>query len=249
MLIGNYTAAARSPTRQFVAAGASHGLPVINTPTGALKNRHIGGIALNAGTPNGYIHPMAWVMPRTAGGLSDSNLASMAITGTALLVNAQYMIATATMAITGTGALDQIYNAAGSATLAITGTGSLSALIAITGTGAMAITGTGLLGGTFSVIATATAAISATLATLTAHAFMEATAGGPEELSAAGLAEAVWAAIASTHNEAGTMGEKLNDAGSAGNPWAALLADNNDADTFGERVQKLITTGKFLALK
>lgn len=243
------TAATRQPDRIFAAGGASHGLAGMISPSGSWKNRHINALARNAATPNGYLHPMAWVLPRIAGGLSDSNLASATITGTALLVNAQYMIATATAAITGTGALDQIYNAAGSATLAITGTGALSALIAITGSSTMAISGTGLLGGTFSVAASSSMALSVTLATLTAKAFMEATAGGPEELSAAGLAEAVWSAVAASHNAVGTMGEKLNDAGSAGNPWAALLADNNDTDTFGERIQKLLTTVKFVALK
>lgn len=60
---------------------------------------------------------------------------------------------------------------------------------------------------------------------------------------------AVWEALATDFNNAGTMGEKLNDAGAAGNPLAALLVDDVDAGTFGERVQKLLTTAKFLGLK
>ena len=42
-------------------------------------------------------------------------------------------------------------------------------------------------------------------------------------LSTQSIANAVWAAVASANNDAGTMGEKLNDAGSAGNPWNTLI--------------------------
>jgi hypothetical protein len=58
-------------------------------------------------------------------------------------------------------------------------------------------------------------------------------------LTTSNVGQAVWAAIASANNTAGTMGEKLNDAGSAGNPWAAFLAANNDPNTFGKLIQDM----------
>jgi hypothetical protein len=42
-------------------------------------------------------------------------------------------------------------------------------------------------------------------------------------LSTQSIANAVWAAVSSANNDAGTMGEKLNDAGSAGNPWNTMI--------------------------
>jgi hypothetical protein len=44
-----------------------------------------------------------------------------------------------------------------------------------------------------------------------------------ETLTAGLVAEAVWASIAASNNEPGTMGEKLNDAGSAANPWTEVI--------------------------
>ena len=73
--------------------------------------------------------------------------------------------------------------------------------------------------------------------------------GGPAELSAEGLANAVWDTVIADHLTAGTTGKALSDAGGAGNPWSADLASNNDPNTFGERVQKLLTVAKFLGLK
>jgi hypothetical protein len=78
---------------------------------------------------------------------------------------------------------------------------------------------------------------------------MEASAGGPTELSPEGLAAAVWNAVLTEYQNAGSTGEALGNASSAGNPWDAALVDNNDSGTFGERVQKLLKTSTFLGLK
>jgi hypothetical protein len=42
-------------------------------------------------------------------------------------------------------------------------------------------------------------------------------------LSTANVGQAVWAALASANDAAGSMGEKLNDAGSASNPWTEVI--------------------------
>jgi hypothetical protein len=42
-------------------------------------------------------------------------------------------------------------------------------------------------------------------------------------LTTGNVGQAVWAAIASANNTAGTMGEKLNDAGSGSNPWTEVI--------------------------
>jgi hypothetical protein len=63
------------------------------------------------------------------------------------------------------------------------------------------------------------------------------------------VAAAVWNALAAAYNEDGTMGKALSAAGSAGDPWSGLLANYNDDTTFGAFVKKLLSTGKFIALK
>lgn len=42
-------------------------------------------------------------------------------------------------------------------------------------------------------------------------------------LTTANVGPAVWAAIATQNDTAGSMGEKLNDAGSASNPWTEVI--------------------------
>jgi hypothetical protein len=117
---------------------------------------------------------------------------------------------------------------------------------------AAALIGSGSISAGLNVLAYCVAAISGTgtvAATGRGQANMSADVLPYTELSPQALAAAVWEAVASEFNAAGTMGEKLNDAGSSGNPWASLLDDNNDPGTFGERVQKLLTVAKFLGLK
>jgi hypothetical protein len=60
--------------------------------------------------------------------------------------------------------------------------------------------------------------------------------GDAEELSAEGLANAVWNSLATAFNTAGTMGSKLNSAGAAANPWDAVI------DTEG------LTAGEYMRL-
>jgi hypothetical protein len=54
----------------------------------------------------------------------------------------------------------------------------------------------------------------------TANALEEAPSGG---LDAAGVAAAVWDAVASSYDDASSMGALLNDAGAAGDPWDTAL--------------------------
>lgn len=52
-------------------------------------------------------------------------------------------------------------------------------------------------------------------------------------LSTANVGQAVWAALAASNNDPGTMGEKLNDAGSAANPWTEDLSGTQTPGTAG----------------
>lgn len=120
-----------------------------------------------------------------------------------------------------------------SATLA--GTGSLTAAQSALAGMVSTLTGTGLLSD----------AQQEALGQMTADIFVN-----QSEATVNQIVYAVWNALTTDYNEAGTMGKALSDAGGSGNPWSTPISGNTDAGTFGEKVgKKLLTTSKFLGLK
>lgn len=234
-------------------AGSVRGDPG-NIYKGGLRNRVADGFDETfSAYPSGYLAPNAFVLPQKDGAIAARELVELTIVASnGDLVPAKPMEASSACSIVATNAqLDQVVQLAGSSACSISATdAALAAAVSMEASSACSISATNAtLGGIFSVVASSACAISSTDCEMTALAWIEASAGGPTALSPEGLAAAVWEALATEFNNAGTMGEKLNDAGSAGNPWAALLVDNTTAGTFGERVQKLLTTAKFLGLK
>lgn len=59
-------------------------------------------------------------------------------------------------------------------------------------------------------------------------------------MTPAGVAAAVWDALAADHDLAGTMGQKLNAAGTAGDPWTADLDDYAEG-TAGQVLRDMLT--------
>lgn len=114
---------------------------------------------------------------------------------------------------TAVGTTSFSFTAAGTAVAPINGTGTASILFTATNAPIQA-----------SAYITGNAAFSFTGNTLSTYArgFMIAvpidTALTPDS-----VASAVWAAVSSLNNAAGTMGEKLNDAGSGSNPWTEII--------------------------
>lgn len=219
--------------------------------SGPYRNR-FAHFPMHAGHPYGYFGESTNIQPMKSGGISSFTDSRSAVAAAANLAGGRNLVGSATLVIVVDDAqLDRIVSAEGSSTISISvDTAQLAAAAGAAASGNMSITvDNALCGAIFSVTASGTLAITANDKFLTALAHIEADAGGPTPLSPEGLAAAVWEALATDYNEAGTMGEKLNDAGSAGNPWAALTADNNDPGTFGERVQKLLKTIQFLGFK
>lgn len=223
-----------------------------NVVKGGLQNRVAGGFnATFSAYPNGALHPSCFVMPRKAGSISSYTLARAAVTGSGVLIQAKPMIVSGTIDITVSSAqLDQIVPIEASDTISIvTNSAALAAAVAASATGTIVLSvDQANLGGIFEIDVSGTIVVTES-AVLSALAWIEAEAGGPEPLSPEGLADAVWGSDAVDNNESGTMGELLNDAGASGNPWAADLASNNTDGTFGGFVQKLLTVAKFLGLK
>lgn len=211
-----------------------------------------GEIGDSSGVPNGY-NMGAPILPLKDGGMSSYVAPQSSIIPlTRTLAAGKALAVTGTLVITqGTITLDQIVPLTAAGNLSIVkDSASLSAAVNLTANSTMQITASSsTLGGIFEVTASSNCAILSD-SELTALAFIEAVAGGPEALSPAGLAAAVWNASLSSFNEVGSTGEALGNASSAGNPWDTLVADSSDPGTFGEHVgKKLITKTAFLGLK
>jgi hypothetical protein len=178
-----------------------------------------------ASVPDGVRAPVAWVLPRVAGGLSARNtvIGSGGVAGPAQ--TARNIDAT----LTGSGGVSEgLLGLIVSIAATLTGAGGVSsattqALATLTatlaGSGNVSATAAGLA----SLVATLTGAGTVT-ANNTALMDISATIVGYGDATAQGIRDAVWSATASEFNAAGTMGAKLNTASSGGVDLDALAA-------------------------
>ncbi len=224
--------------REFLCGPRVYGATVLNSayPQETVANWHITGMQRNltwgtgisdetVGGPYGVRHPTAWIMPQKPGALASRSeivgdgeitdadiwavkLAQAALTGTGELTATGGLIVQLIAAIAGSGEVsDADIKAFLQLSAALTGTGDADGTL--TGLGALlaALTGSGDADGTLTAIGTMAADLVVTGTGITT----------------ANVGPAVWAAIASSNNTPGSMGEKLNDAGSASNPWTEVI--------------------------
>jgi hypothetical protein len=194
--------------------------------TAAMNQANSSGFTALSAYSTGLYFPHCMIPPRTAGRIvahdtvtgtgdvSDADmwavkLAEAALTGTGELTATGSLIVQLVAAIAGSGEIsDADIKAFLQLSAALTGTGDADGTL--TGLGALlaALTGTGTANGS-------------TLSGVGAMAADLVVTG--TGLTTANVGPAVWAAIASANNTAGSMGEKLNDAGSASNPWTEVI--------------------------
>jgi hypothetical protein len=190
-----------------------------------------------AAVPSGHLAPSAWLLPQEAGGMSSRNEAVAVIIAAGNAAQGLNLVANSVLTLlVDDGNAAAVAAASGAATLVLSVSGSAVAPINAIGSASATLTAGGAQSAIATVTGSAVCAISPSLTTQ-ALGFMIAQPI-TVELTPDQIALAVWSALASANNDAGTMGEKLNDAGAAGNPWAALLADNIAPDTFGEFIQE-----------
>lgn len=222
-----------------------------NFVKGGLRNREVGAFDNRfSGYTNGALAPNSFILPQKSGSISSYTRANAALAkDTANLVPAMPMIATSAMALAVLNSqLDQVVQFIASGVLALTGSASLAAAVGAQASATMTLAGSALAGGIFPVTASSSMTLSPSV-TMTAQAFIEASAGGPTPLSPEGLANAVLDALLADHTISGSVGEALSNAGSAGNPWSALLASNITDGTFGKKVQELLALNDYIGLK
>ena len=196
--------------------------------TGAMRNLTAGqGITDDkVGLPSGNRHPSVWMMPQKAGALAARNT----LTGAGGMSDADiWAVKLALADLTGSGGITEaIAGLIVQALADLTGSGEitdanlqafLAAVASLTGSGGIKADATGL-GELIAAMSGSGAATSTLTAIGKLIAALTVTGTG---LSTANVGQAVWEALASANNAAGTMGEKLNDAGSASNPWTEVL--------------------------
>lgn len=203
-------------------------------------------IPQHSSIPAGYEPPYTWVIAINGGELVCRTTGASTVT--ANLVGGKALEAAISGASTVAVSVDLIVQLVsaitGAAVVTAEITGSIALSCAISG--AAAVVGSmGLLTG----MTTAISGSSIVTASIVGLASLSCDITSQTELSPDNLASAVWAAIAVSNNDVGTMGEKLNDAGSAGDPWATDTSTYTTPGTFGFLVKKLLTVGKFLGLK
>lgn len=177
------------------------------------------------GIPSGERHPNCWMLPRSAGALAARNQ----LTGTGTISATALAVKLAEASLTGSGDLSAIGGLIVQAVAAITGSGTITAAdlkaflqasAGLTGTGTVAATATGFGALAALLTGSGTSATSTLTGTGELEAALVVTGTG---LTTGNVGAAVWSAIATANNTAGTMGEKLNDAGSASNPWTEVI--------------------------
>ena len=170
--------------------------------------------------------PSCIILPIISGGMASGNNATdISMTGAGNLLSGAPIQGDATFSITGNNSnLSLIIGMEGDATFTLTAPNALLSLtIGLEGDATWSITAAnatlGLIvpfGGdaTFTITGTADLKGICSLAgDITPYT----------ELSPENLAAAVWNALSSAYETAGTMGEKLNAAGTAGDPWTGLI--------------------------
>lgn len=173
--------------------------------------------------PDGVRHPYTWIMAQKCARMS-ARITGMTLDTAATALMGYPISGQIDISITIPNADGQaVASGEGSATLTISCAAlTLTSSINGDGTASFAITGgTTTLGALAGIEGTAPIELTGTL-DLNAWGLME---GTTEEqgLTPAGIANAVWSAIAAQNNDSGTMGELLNSAGAAADPLLGVV--------------------------
>lgn len=211
-----------------------------------LRNQSCGeGISdKGAGIPYGHRPPSSWCLPFKSGAMSAFTSCNIAFTPGALnLVAGRNLDGATTVTFTVADAeLQLTVSAIGSATFTFTLSGALASASSVTGSTTITFDTSGVTLGAI-IDATASTLIqfsSSTTATAIGHLAGDITPFTP--LSPQSLAAAVWQALATDYNAAGTMGNKLNSAASAGDPWTTALPGSYAAGSAGYIIGNQVLT-------
>jgi hypothetical protein len=199
------------------------------------------------GFPWGY-SGRGWKLPIAIGAISGQ-LLTITFDGTANGAEGKPGEGSVTFTISATGSGGLVVAGEGAATIEITSSAEIAGYIQGEGSSTITITAEG---DTLLAIGWMTGESTIMVdgsADPLGWGIMEGTTDWVTTLTAQAIANAVWDALQADINNPGTAGAALLAAGSAGDPWASLLSGYTDDATFGAWVKKLLSVGKFIALK
>lgn len=253
-LLRNGTVLNQYPIRQIGGGVASD---ISMSGRGEQRNIYSGITDKKSGIPNGHVAPSSWLLPLKPGGMSSVNYAVATVSASASGTMGFPLTASTSFVLQLDGAGGLITSGTGTSSITFTITPSpLLASLSGVGTSSFTIDGTGLADGHGYADGITTLTVNGTVVSY-AVGHMSGTTVDSSVLTVDTIAKGVWNALAVEYNLSDTMGEKLNNAASGGVDyddlgnavWSVLMSNMNTSGSAGEQLKKLLTTGKFIALK
>jgi hypothetical protein len=194
--------------RYFGATGAANITSNIGVG-GAKRNwqngpHRITDVTAKSGLPNGYRHPVAWLLPQKAGAITSRNEGFVTVSGTANGALGKNSPATATITVSGVAVGGLIAGGVANATLTISGAADIFAGLGTTAVATITLDGNATPVAIGHLDAAGVLTVAGTVVPYGAG-FMEATTDFGNELSPAALANAVWQRVI----EAGFSAEEI----------------------------------------
>lgn len=239
MLLGNFNVFNKNPGHQI--GGVTN--PFAWFKGGSLMMFYSGDSAVAGQTEKasfntGYYPPYSWILSPKGGGLSSHKNTTATLSPTAALAGGLPVSGSTTITFSETATGGLIVSGSGSAAITFSETGTLISIASGSGSSTITISGAAVIGALASISGQSTIQFTPA-ATIAALGYLSGLSTSEAEFSPAALARAVWEALASDYNGAGTMGQKLNGAGSAGDPWSTDIDGVYAPGTAGEYVNRI----------
>lgn len=220
-LLGNVSILHKSPAKYLTGTVGFNDRANWNKP-GMMRSR--GNLTVSTlwkydAIPSGFYAGRAFFPPQKAGRITSRQAFSFdgSATGALGLPGS----AASTFAIDATAVGGLIAGGVASGTISITGSASIAGLAAGSAAGTMTITGSAAIGATAWGVASCTMIFGGSVQPF-ALGYMTATTVDNSVLTPSTITSAVWSALKTDYNAAGTMGNALNNASSGGVDYAAL---------------------------
>lgn len=156
-----------------------------------LGSHRITDVTDKSGLPNGYRHPVAWMLPQKAGAITSRNEGVLRIDGAATGALGKNVPASATITVSGVAVGGLIAGGVANATITITGLADVFAGLGTTAVATITLDGSATPAAIGHLDAAGVLTVNGTVVPYGAG-FMEATTDFGNELSPTALANAVW---------------------------------------------------------
>lgn len=222
-LLGNMSVLHKSPAKYLTGTVGFNDRANWNKP-GMMRSR--GDLTLSTlwkfdAVPSGMMAGRAFLAPQTAGRIVTRT--PFSINGTAVGALGKPASATANFAINASSIGGLIAGGVANATITINGVAAIAGLAAGSASGSLAINASAIIGATAWGIANSTMTVNGSAVSF-GRGFMVASTVDNTTLTPISITNAVWSALSTDYNAAGTMGNKLNSAASGGVDYSALGA-------------------------